>query len=163
MVSCKRTQAATGRFLFDVILRLRSQPGSGLSAEYDVVLLKTLLVHGADWADAGTIYESILKNAQNGRSLRDYLGRFLGYGSADVAKVLYCTDQRVTVLGAGKLDDGEGQEFFLPLPPSLSVMTEKRRLTITLTWITPVNSTRQNYRIAHLWFNPKNDLATDRI
>ena len=80
-----------------------------------------------------------------------------------MAKVMVCTDQRVTVLGVGKLDDGEGQEFLLPLPPSLSAVTEKRRLTVTLAWLTPVNSTRQKYRIAHLWFSPKNNLATDRI
>ena len=150
-------------YLFDVIEQLRSLPGANLPSEYDVVLLKTLLVHGADWADAGTLYESILKNTQNSRTFKDYVGRFLGYGSADMAKVMVCTDQRVTVLGVGKLDDGEGQEFILPLPPSLSATTEKRRLTLTLAWMTPVNSTRQNYRIAHLWFNPKNDLATSRI
>jgi hypothetical protein len=67
------------------------------------------------------------------------------------------------VLGVGKLEDGEGQEFLLPLPPSLSAVADKRRLTITLAWVTPVNCIRQNYRIAHLWFNPKNHLATDRV
>lgn len=149
--------------LFNVIEQLRSLPGANLPSEYDVVLLKTLLVHGANWADTGALYESILKNTQNSRTFRDYVGRFLGYGAADVAKVMVCTDQRVTVLGVGKLDDGEGQEFILPLPPGLSATTEKRRLTVTLAWVTPVNSTRQNYRIAHLWFNPKNDLAPGRI
>ena len=149
--------------LSDIIGQLRTQPGASLPPEYDVVLLKTLLVHGADWADAGTLYESILKNSQNSQTFTDYVGRFFGYGSANMAKVMVCTDQRVTVLGVGKLDDGEGQEFLLPLPPSLSAVTEKRRLTVTLAWLTPVNSTRQNYRIAHLWFSPKNNLATDRI
>jgi hypothetical protein len=149
--------------LFDVIEQLRSLPRANLPLEYDVVQLKTLLVHGAGWADAGVLLESVLKNAQNRRTFKDYVGRFLGYGLADVAKVMVCTDQRVTVLGVGKLDDGEGQEFILPLPPSLSASTEKRRLTLTLAWMTPVSSTRQNYRIAHLWFNPKNDLATSRV
>jgi len=149
--------------LLDVIGQLRSLPGANLPVEYDVVLLKTLLVHGADWTDAGAVYASVLKNDQNSRTFKDYVGRFLGYGAADVAKVMVCTDQRVTVLGVGQLDDGEGQEFTLPLPPSLSANTEKRRLTITLGWMTPVSSTRQNYRIAHLWFNPKNGLTPTRI
>jgi hypothetical protein len=149
--------------LFDVIGQLRAQPGVSLPSEYDVVLLKALLVHGADWTDAGALYESILKNSQNSRTFRDYVGRFLGYGFANVEKVMVCTDQRVTVLGVGKLDDGEGQEFTLPLPPSLSAVADRRRLTVTLAWLTPVNSLRQNYRIAHLWFSPKNSLATDRI
>ncbi|MBR9985066.1 MAG: S8 family peptidase [Desulfosarcina sp.] len=149
--------------LFDLIQQLRSQPGTNLPAEYDVVLLKTLLVHGADWANAGALYTSILKNDQNSRTFKDYVGRLLGYGSADVAKVMVCTDQRATVLGAGTLDNEEGHEFFLPLPPSLSAVTEKRRLTITLAWISPVNSRHHSYRTAHLWFNPKNDLAPSRM
>ena len=62
--------------LFDVIEQLRRQPGASLPLEYDVVLLKTLLVHGADWADAGTLYESILRTSQNSRTFRDYVGRF---------------------------------------------------------------------------------------
>jgi len=149
--------------LFDVIGQLRSQHGASLPPEYDAVLLKTLLVHGADWGDAWTLYESILKKPHNRLTFTDYVGRFFGYGSANMAKVMVCTDQRVTVLGVGELDDGEGQEFLLPLPPSLSAVTEKRRLTVTLAWLTPVNSMRQKYRIAHLWFSPKNSLATDRI
>ncbi|HOZ46554.1 MAG TPA: S8 family peptidase [Candidatus Hydrogenedentes bacterium] len=149
--------------LFDVIERLRAEPDVSLPHEYETVLLKTLLIHGADWSGAGDLYEAILKNAQNSRTFTDYAGRFLGYGVPNVPKVMVCTDQRVTVLGFGRLDDGEGQEFHLPLPPSLSAVTEKRRLTVTLAWLTPVNSQRQNYRIAHLWFSPKNDLATDRI
>jgi hypothetical protein len=139
------------------------QLGVTLPSAYDAVLLKTLLVHGADWADAGMIYESVLRNSENSSTFTDYVGRFLGYGSANIAKVMTCTDQRVTVLGVGELDDGEGHEFVFPLPPSLSAVTHRRRLTITLAWLTPVNSTRQNYRIAHLWFNPKNDLAGKRI
>jgi hypothetical protein len=66
-------------------------------------------------------------------------------------------------LGIGELEDEEGHEFQFPLPPGLSAVTEKRRLTITLAWISPVSCTRQNYRIAHLWFNPKNDLTPARI
>ena len=150
-------------FLLDVIDQLRMQHGADLPPEYDVVLLKTLLVHGTDWADAGILYESILRNAENSRVITDYVGRFLGYGSANVGKVMVCTDQRATVLGVGKLEDGEGDEFDFPLPPSLSVVTDKRRLTVTLAWLSPINCMRQNYRISHLWFDPKNDLAPNRI
>lgn len=149
--------------LFDVLSDLRVQHGVTLPSAYDAVLLKALLVHGADWGDAGMLYRSVLWNSENSSTFTDYVGRFLGYGSANMAKVMACTDQRVTVLGVGELNDGEGHEFVFPLPPSLSAVTHKRRLTITLAWLSPVNSTRQNYRVAHLWFNPKNDLAGKRI
>lgn len=153
----------TSMQLYDVLEALRAQPGGALPSEYDVVLLKALLAHGANWGEAGSVYESILKNAQNSRTFSNYVGRFLGYGPTDAARVMACTDQRVTVLGFGALNDGEGQEFLLPLPPSLSAVTEKRRLTVTLAWVTPVNTARQSYRIAHLWFSPKHDLAPQRL
>jgi hypothetical protein len=149
--------------LYDVITDLRSQHGASFSEEYDTVLLKTLLVHGADWAGAKKLYESIFFDPQNRRSSKEYIGRFLGYGMANFSKVMVCTDQRVTVLGMGELEDQEAHEFQLPLPPSLSAVTERRRLIISLAWLSPVNCVRQNYRVAHLWFDPKNNLAPARI
>ena len=152
-------------FLSDVIEQLREDTGSGLGRDFDTVLLKTLLVHGANWANALDLYRQVLLNGQNSRRFKEYVGRFLGYGPSDLAKVMACTDQRVTVLGAGSLYDGQGDEFKLPLPPSLSAITDRRVLTITLAWLTPVSSTRQNYRVAHLWFNPtqENVIAPKRL
>ena len=150
-------------FIHDVIEQMRTQPGVDLPPQYDAVLIKALLVHGADWSDNRLLYESILKNHQNTRIFAEYVTRFLGYGSADIAKVVSCTEQRVTVLGFGELNDAEGNEFAFPIPPSLSARGERRRLTITLAWFTPINSRHQNYRIAHLWFDPANNLAPKRI
>ena len=100
---------------------------------------------------------------ENKKISKEDLGRFIGYGLANPAKVLTCAEERVTVLGFGKLDHNEGAEFRLPLPPSLSEMNERRRLTITLAWLSPVNPARQSYRIARLWFNPKNEIAPKRL
>ncbi len=152
-------------FLHEVLEQLRAEPEGNPPPEYDAVLIKALLVHGADWGSAGKLYEAILKNPQNSRKFKEYTGQFLGYGAANIAKVMTCTDQRVTVLGFGELDDGEAHEFRLPLPPSLRAKTKRRRLTITLAWLTPVNSRNQKYRIAHLWFDPKadNPIAPNRM
>ena len=150
-------------FLYDLIVQLRSQNGANIPFEYDSVLIKALLVHGADWNENKYLYESILKNGQNSKTFRDYVGRFLGYGSANIAKAISCTEQRVSVLGYGRLGDGDGDEFSFPLPPSLSAKNEKRRLTVTLAWFSPINSNNQNYRVAQLWFNPANNLAPTRI
>ena len=141
--------------LYDIIEQLRREHGQRLASEYDAVLLKALLVHGANWSNSWDLYKQILRNNQNSRVFKEYIGRLLGYGSANINKVMACTDQRATVLGVGALEDKEGNEFILPLPPSLSSVTYNRRLTITLAWLTPINSSRQNYRVAHLWFNPK--------
>ena len=151
--------------LYEMVEQLRQQSPRALPLEYDAVLLKTLIVHGAQWKNAWSLYQEILKNGQNSRTFKEYAGRFLGYGSANITRVLSCTDQRVTVLGVGQLQDGEADEFNLPLPPSLSAVTYNRRLTITLAWLTPISNTRQNYRVAHLWFNPtqQNTLALGRM
>lgn len=149
-------------FLFDVIEKLRKQSGIIIPPEYDAVLIKTLLVHGADWLDSGTVLESAL-NLANKRSLREHIGSFIGYGFVDASKVTSCTDQKAIVLGFGEIEDGDAHEYVLPLPPSLSATTQKRRLTVTLAWITPINSLHQKYRSAHLWVNPKNALTRDRL
>ena len=73
-----------------------------------------------------------------------------------------CTEERITVVGFGKLDDGEGHVFSLPLPPCLSGVGDARRLTITLAWLSPVNPSRRGYRVAQLWFDPRNTVAPDR-
>lgn len=149
--------------LLDLITRMRLEDGVEIPEEYDVVLTKALLVHGADWSDAGTRYDELLRNANNSRSFRDYVSRFLGYGYADVSRVLNCTDHRVTVLGYGELNDGEGHEFSFPMPPSLAALAERRRMTFTLAWISPIMPTRQKYRVAHLYLDPKNTLTPNRI
>lgn len=142
---------------------LRGQPGPSLPREYDVVLAKALMAHGASWDGALDRLESHLKNHENSRNFKEYVGRFIGYGLVDLARVMTCTEERVTVLGFGKLDDGEGAEFAFPLPPSLSEGQHRRRLTVTLAWLSPVNVTRLKYRVAHLWFGAKNTVATKRL
>ena len=152
-------------FLHDVIENLRGGSSEVLPQEYDAVLLKTLLVHGANWDDIYRPYHSVLRNSGNGRSSKDYVGRFIGYGTVEVSRAMVCTDQRVTLLGTGALSDEEANEFTLPLPPSLSSTTHKRRLTITMAWLTPVSARRQSYKVAHLWFNPnerKSEIVKNR-
>ncbi|WP_459942638.1 S8 family peptidase, partial [Deferrisoma palaeochoriense] len=153
------SRAAT-RLYEDVLEQLRTT--YGVPAEYDAVLLKTLLAHGARWGDMYAIYEHLLRNRRNSRAFKDYVARFLGYGSVDVARVVSCTDQRVTVLGYGSLQDGQAHEYSFPLPPSLSARAEWRRLTVTLAWFTPINPGRRGYRVAHLWLDPKNNLTPTR-
>lgn len=52
------------------------------------------------------------------------------------------------------LQDDQAHVHRLPLPPSLSGQHCRRRLIITLAWITPVNTMHQAWRRADLWFTP---------
>lgn len=136
--------------LLGLVGELRDNRGQPVLEKNHVVLVKALLVHGATWSESGDRYEKALKTPETGNPSREYLGRFLGYGSADIGKVINCTGQRVTVLGYGELDDGEASVFRFPLPPSLSAQTTRRRLTITLSWFSPTKPMHQSYRVAHL-------------
>jgi hypothetical protein len=125
-------------------------------------LVKAMLVHGCSWGEIGNRLDEILRTQHNSREVTSWISRWLGYGHPDIDRVLECTAQRATVLGFGSLDHGEAHLFRLPLPPSLSSVTQLRRLTISLAWLTPVLSNTQKYRAARLWFEKKHDLATDR-
>jgi len=147
------TRAAV--MLHDVLQDLRSEPGGEvIGGVPPAIWLKALLVHSADWGQAGYVLEQILKTSQNSRQFREYVTRLLGYGGTDPSRAAECTEYRVTALGGGSLRVDEAHVHNLPLPPSLSGVRGRRRLTITLAWFTPVNPGHQAWRRAQLWFTP---------
>ena len=149
-------------FLYEAIEQLRFMNSGIPPPEFNTVLIKALLVHSAEWADAHRVYETVLSDSTSGGQFKEHVGHFLGYGAATVDKVMVCTDQRVTIIGFGELGDGNAHEFIFPLPPSLSARNEIKRLTITLAWLTPVSSMSRQYRDAHLWFSTKHKVLTAR-
>ena len=120
--------------------------------DYEVPLLKAMLIHGASWGDMGSQLAKMLRTSENGHHLKELISRWIGYGVPNVDRVLDCTEQRATLLGFGKLFDGEAHVFRLPLPPSLGSRPEWRRLTVTLAWLSPISASNQKYRNASLWF-----------
>lgn len=140
-----------------VIENLRRPHSHLLPEKFDAVLIKALLAHGASW----DLLKAPILNARPDITQRqkqqDLISRFAGYGLADIDKALSCTEQRATLIGVGELRDGEALEFQSPLPPSLIAKTEKRRLTITLAWFTPINTKNAKYRTARLWIKPPTD------
>lgn len=124
-------------------------------------LLKAMLVHGSGWRDSGDRISQILQ-APDARQLKSWITRWLGYGLPQIERVLSCTEQRVTLLGFGGLQDNEAHVFKLPLPPSLGSRTDWRKLTVTLAWISPISANTQKYRTASLWFEANNSVASSR-
>jgi len=130
---------------------------------YVAPLLKAMIVHGCSWAEIGERLQQILETADNGRHIRSWISRWLGYGVPDYSKVLDCTEQRVSILGFGELGDGEAHVFSLPLPSSLASRRDRRKLTVTLAYLSPIASSTQLYRTANLWFEIDGvDLASTR-
>ena len=149
-------------FFYELLEALRAQPDREIPLEFDAVLMKALLVHGSAWDGLLGPYRQALGAAHPRRTFRDYVARFLGYGRPDFGRVAVGEEQRVTILGFGSLGDGDAAAFALPLPPGLSGVNAKRRVIVTLGWMSPINSRRQNYRVAHLWFDVVGNVASTR-
>jgi hypothetical protein len=146
-------------FCYDSLIDIFENQAPDFDYElYAPALLKAMVIHGCQWDEAGSNLDSILRTSENGRQLKTYISRWLGYGLPDIEKVLDCTEQRATLLGFGSLNDGEANVFKLPMPPSLSAKRELRKLTVTLAWFSPIAPTTQKYRSSSLWFEVENDI-----
>ena len=151
------TRAAT--HLYDVIeLLRRDTAGDQVLPEYDAVILKTLLVHSASWAESVSVLWNSLETPNNRQHFREIAARFLGYGEVNVERVLASTDQRATLLGCGTLSADEAHDYTVPLPPSLASQRTYRRLTITVGWLSPINPSNRKYRRAAIWFSRPGNL-----
>ena len=153
--------------IYDVLNDLREQFESFPGQEFDAVLLKTLLVHGAHCELPLEHYSSIvndtnyagLKKAQATLQKKARATRLIGYGVADLSRVMLCTDQRVTVLGCGKIGSDEAHVFRFPVPQELSGVAGKRRVITTMAWLSPINCSHRNYRKARLDVKLRQSLA----
>ena len=147
-----------------VIEALRAGSPDLLPDRMDAVLLKALLVHGAEWGDLEAQIVNARPEIEDWRQRQSLVTRFIGYGMADIDRAITCTEQRATLIGTGELKDGDALEFRVPLPPSLNAQMVKRRLTITLAWMSPVNPRHARYRAARLWIKPPHeDLSVSRL
>jgi len=122
------------------------------------VLLKTLLIHSASWGNSYADIETCLKNQNNSHKFRKIVSRYIGYGIPDINRVIECTAQRATAIGYGKINKDKKHDFKFPLPLGLSGSNEKRRLTITLAWFSPINTNSRKFRKANLSIKPPNDI-----
>jgi hypothetical protein len=142
---------------------LRAEWGAAMPGpEFDAVLIKSLIVHGATWGPAEAALRRAFRDA-TGAVTKEDLGRALGYGLLRPAWPLNDDDHRITALYAAKIGD-ETHDYLLPLPPSLASRTDWRRITITLAWTTPINVAHRGYRRAKLRVNATGTraIATDR-
>lgn len=140
--------------LLEALDELRRRYGPAIPApEYAAVLVKAALVHGARWGTAANSIDRASADVAVGRP-RDIVARMVGYGRCRPGVVLTCDDHRVTALAAGRLEAGRAHAYRFPLPPSLASKTERRRLTVTMAWLTPINPEHRSYRRAVLAVDP---------
>lgn len=132
-----------------------SSMGQEIPETHFAVLTKALIVHGAGWGNAQTIFDSILRqrNDVSPNNRKKNMTPYLGYGRVNGEKVLYCTDQCVTLLGYGEISKDNAHEFRFPLPASLAGQLVQKKLIITLAWFSPVNFNTNRYRKVLLYFD----------
>jgi len=147
--------------LVDVFAETDQEPPS----EYIALLLKAMLIHGAEWDSLGIKFADVL-GLSGRQQISDNLHRFFGYGKPNIDRAIECAKKRITLIGYGTLSDGDAHLYDLPLPFDFNREKIKRRLTATLVNFSPIIPARQVYRSTQLWFtfeNSKKHLIDDRI
>lgn len=122
-------------------------------AQYHPVLTKALLVHAASWGPTRSVLERHAATELTPRGL----SQLLGYGPLDMTRLAAAARNRATLLGAGTITADERRQFRFPLPVGLRSVTDRRRLVMTLAWISPVAPLTQRHRSARLWFQPPHE------
>lgn len=147
--------------LHDLLQLLRSEPSGGVIGTVPAAIwIKTLLAHGADWGSAKQTLREALEGSDHTKKYREFATRMLGYGAVDPRRVQECTKSRAVALGGGELREGQSHIHNFPIPKDANSVGSWKKLTITLSWFTPINARRQEWRRAHLWFGiPKQRLA----
>lgn len=136
--------------VLDRLTWLRTIHGDRIpDSSFDAVLLKAALVHGARWGQAHAAHD-IAQQELRGRRNRDTTSRMIGYGRSEASGVLLCDDHRVTVITANPIAADDEHVYQFPLPPSLAANTGRRRVALTLAWLTPISSSNRLYRRAAL-------------
>lgn len=138
---------------YDTLLEVFEEQAPDIAADlYITSLLKAMVVHGCSWGEIGSRLQSVFQSSGDSLQIKKWISQWLGYGVPDVERVLTCTEQRATLLGYGQLNDEEAHLYELPLPPSLGARVNRRRLTVTVAWMSPIVPNTQKYRAAHIWF-----------
>lgn len=129
--------------LYDIFVNLNEKV---LPQDYLAILIKTMLTHGASWDNVGEHLSKYITETNK------KLSRWLGNGIPNIDKVIECAKNRVTLIGLGELAPDEAHLYKLPLPFNFSVEKIKRKLTVTMSYFSPTDSTKQKYRGTQLWF-----------
>lgn len=133
-------------------LQFRQQSSMPME-DYVDVLLKALLVHSARWdGDTSEKIKNISRSlgSRSWIHQRDDISRLLGFGLADIERVIDCTRERATLIGWNSINEKETNEFRIPIPTELENLRGFRSVTATAAWTTPLNTRKRAYRAAKL-------------
>lgn len=128
--------------------------GEALSKAPDALILKAMMIHGAEHNVLSRQLISRHLDVNGSRTFKSDLNQYLGFGRVNESRIHFCHDNQATLLYTNVIEGEKAQDFFLPLPPSLAARTINRRLIVTVAWFSPVNYGHKDYRAAQLWASP---------
>lgn len=128
--------------------------GEALSKAPDALILKAMIIHGAEHNVLPKNLISRHLDVNGSRTFKSDLNQYLGFGRVNESRIHFCHDNQATLLYTNVIEGEKAQDFFLPLPPSLAARTINRRLIVTVAWFSPVNHGHKDYRGAQLWASP---------
>lgn len=155
--------------IFDALMdRAGGSVLANMPPEFYAVVVKALLVHGARWNNKAELIKQICgpKEGHRFAERSENITRFLGYGVPDMERAMECDQNRVTLVGYGRIPPKQAHEYQVPLPESLNGVPHSRTLTITLAWFSPIKPEHRNYRCGWLEVRldqPERILGVDRI
>ena len=109
---------------------------SDIDDQYIAVATKALLVHGAKRGDI--------------RFSEQQDDRFFGHGSLTRDLGEGCLASQATAIFLGDIKAGFKAEIVMPMPEDVAKITDVRRVTTTLAWMSPINWGHRQYRRAKL-------------
>lgn len=128
--------------------------GEALSKAPDALILKAMIIHGAEHNVLSKNLISRHLDVNGSRTFKSDLNQYLGFGRVNESRIHFCHDNQATLLYTNIIEGEKAQDFFLPLPPSLAAQTINRRLIVTVAWFSQVNHGHKDYRGAQLWASP---------
>jgi len=140
---------------YDTLLDVFSAADENVPDDHMALLIKAMLVHGAEWGNLSEKYADILalpKRQDRSRALH----RFLGFGKPNIERAIECAKSRVTLLGYGELKNGKALTYDLPLPFNFSSSKDMSPSNCNFDILSFLCTTRQKYRAVQLWYNIEN-------
>ncbi len=130
------------------------ETGIGVPNEYVAVLIKAMLAHGASWNGWDRLYQGVL--GISGKGAKNVLHRYLGYGKPDVERVKECTKEQITLIGFGDIAQDKAFVYSIPIPIEFHTKRLRRKLTVTLAYLSPIHPSSIKYREKQVWITINN-------
>lgn len=128
-----------------------TEAGCNLPYTHASVLIKAMLAHGATWGELKELFKDKLE--LSGNQANNELHKYLGYGSADIEKVKEYTQNKICLVGYGDIQQDKAFEYTIPLPFDFHTQKYKRKLTVTLAYLSPIHPSSIKYREKQVWFD----------